>query len=78
MMKEEKELRKWVRWATCDLPDAEEKRFAFKTITALIRAVREECAKVADSFHEPPYPSTTSSMYTVPQKIAIAIRRKGK
>ena len=44
MLKEERELREWVRWATCDLPDAEEKRFAFKAITALVKAVREDCA----------------------------------
>jgi hypothetical protein len=46
ILPEEKALRNWVRWATCDLPDAEEKKFAFKIITALIRAVREDCATV--------------------------------
>lgn len=73
MLDEERELRGWhsiMEFISLN------KRGYFKDIRKFEKAVREDCAKTADSFHEPPYPSTTSSMYTVPQKIAAAIRRK--
>ncbi len=40
MLAEEKDLRNWIRWATCDFPDNEERRFALKALTALVKAVR--------------------------------------
>ena len=77
MIREERELRKFTSMMFA-LESDEVRDDCNRLITALVRACYEDAAKVADSFHEPPYPSTTSSMYTVPQKIANAIRRKGK
>jgi hypothetical protein len=72
MLKGEREFRRnWRPW--------DERKANFdKDYRVMRRAVVEECAEVAESFHEPPYPRATSSMYTVPQKIAAAIRKGGK
>ncbi|MFA6159372.1 MAG: hypothetical protein WC763_07140 [Candidatus Paceibacterota bacterium] len=79
MLKEEKELRNHISRALWENPGkkpAPPPKCCRDAITALVRAVREDCAKVADGFHKPTYPTTTSSMYTAPQEIAAAIRRK--
>lgn len=72
MTEEEKDLYDWIKLGSSISDD--DARVLRRKVREVVRAVEERCAKVADSFHEPPYPSTTSSMYTVPQKIANAIR----
>jgi hypothetical protein len=72
MLKEERELRKYLRESvTDDYPDEfiNIRREWGKLITLLVRAVREDCAKVAEEIkHE--------YGCAAPDKIAAAIRGK--
>ena len=65
-MMEEDTLRSW--WATIEFPNENKRRF-FYDIRALVRAVREDCAKVADQME----------LYTgVDVADAIRLRKGGK
>ena len=78
MLKEEEILRNHISRALWEDPAKNPKPLPKcwrDAITDLIRAVREDCAKVAEGYHRTLYPQTTSSHTTVPQEIAAAIRR---
>jgi len=73
MLKEEKELRGWVR-ASCRSEKIRDYH-VLKLITALIRAVREDCAKVAEGEPLPADPDTDIvAIERMRAEIAAAIR----
>jgi hypothetical protein len=70
MMKEEKELRRLLN------PDGRKVHKGLNdAITALVKAVREDCAKVADSFYGKKA-TCDDPECAGPGRIAAAIRRK--
>lgn len=79
MLKEERELRKWAKEYLHIYP--ERSKLLLKDITALVRAVREDAAKVAEEYCTIKHggdPSKTWYDARTAERIAATIRAKGK
>jgi len=73
MLAEERALRKGIRARIADPVEAKE---FMKAIAALVRAVREDCAKVADPIHRH-HPAVQCGLCMDRTQIAAAIRGRG-
>ena len=71
MLKEEKELR---GWASSIDPDYDDPKVFLKDVTALVKAVREDCAKVADDWDY--NHGSEQQPWAYGSRIAAAIRGK--
>lgn len=73
MLPEEKELRAWDHTVE---PNGSKREF-YADIRALVRAVREDCARVAESFYSPPSAGNPHSRgLQTCEKIAAAIQAR--
>ena len=80
--KEERELRKWIKdWLyKTSHPDDHAEREPLRLVRNLVRAVREDCAKVADE-HAVKFdygPTGSGLGINASKQIAAAIRAKGE